>query len=74
MFHEFKEEEGISGVLTNEEVITNDYNLSPSRYITQNGEDTTLPLDEAVVLVKEVEEEKAKSDKKIKQILEQLGY
>ncbi len=74
IYHKFKEEKNISKVLKKEEIIAKDYNLSPSRYITQNGEDTTLPLDEAVVLLKEAEEEKIKSDIKLKQILEQLGF
>jgi len=61
-------------VIAKEEVAKNDYNLSPSRYVSQNGEDTTLPLEEAVVLVKEAEEERAKADEKIKEVLEGLGF
>jgi len=71
---EWKEEEGISKVVDKEEIVKNDYNLSPSRYVTQNGEDETLPLDEAVVLVKEAEEERAKADEKLRNVLQQLGF
>ena len=71
---EWKEEEGISKSIEKEEIVKNDYNLSPSRYVTQNGEDETLPLDEAVVLVKEAEEERAKADEKLRNVLVQLGF
>jgi type I restriction enzyme M protein len=70
----FKEEEGISKLATKEELVKNDYNLSPSRYVSTNGEDTTLPLDEAVVLLKEAKEEQQKADKKLNEVLEQLGF
>ena len=74
LYLKWKEEEGISKVIEKEEVVKNDYNLSPSRYVAQNGEDETLPLDEAVVLVKEAEEEMAKADEKLRNVLEQLGF
>jgi len=72
-YQNWKEKEGISKIITKEEIEKNDYNLSPSRYIAQNGEDTTLPLDEAIVLVKEAEEELKQSDAKLKSVLEGLG-
>lgn len=69
----WKEEEGISKIIPIEEAVRNDYNLSPSRYVAQNGEDDTLPLDEAVVLLKEAEEERIEADKKLKNFLSELG-
>jgi type I restriction enzyme M protein len=69
----WKEEEGVSKVITNEESIKNDYNLSPSRYVAQNGEDETLPLEDALVQLKEAEEERTKADEKLKEILEEMG-
>lgn len=74
IYHQWKEEEGISKVVTKEEVAKNDYNLSPSRYISKNGEDTTLPLDEAVVLLKEAREEQKQADAKLNNVLEQMGF
>lgn len=74
IYHKWKEEEGISKIVKREEVVKNDYNLSPSRYVSQNGVDTTLPLDEAVVLLKEAEEERAQADEKLKQVLMELGF
>ena len=69
----WKEEEGISKIVTKEEVAKNDYNLSPSRYVTQDGEDDTLPLEDAVVLLNEVEEERRGADGKLEEILEKMG-
>ncbi len=65
----WKDEEGISKVIRNEEAIKNDYNLSPSRYVAQNGGEEVLPLDEVIVLLKEAEEERAEADKRLNRIL-----
>ena len=69
----WNEVEGISRIVTREEVAKNDYNLSPSRYVTQDGEDDTLPLEDAVVLLKEAEEERREADGKLEEILEKMG-
>ena len=74
IYHSWKKEEGISVIVSKEEVAKNDYNLSPSRYVSQNDEDKTLPLDEAVVLLKEAKEEQKEADVKLKNVLEQLGF
>ena len=42
------------------EAVKNDYNLSPSRYVSTGGDEEVLPLEEAVVLLQEAEEERAK--------------
>jgi type I restriction enzyme M protein len=73
IYHKWKKEEGISVTVSKEEIAKNDYNLSPSRYVSQNGEDNTLPLEDAVTLLKEAEEERKKTDEKLKQVLEQTG-
>ena len=69
----WKEEDGLSKIITKEEAAKNDYNLSPSRYVAQDGEDDTLPLEDAVVLLKEAEEERAEADEKLKKILTEMG-
>jgi type I restriction enzyme M protein len=74
IYHEFKEEKGISKIVSKEEITKNDFNLSPSRYVSQAGEDTTLPLDEAITLLKEAEEERKISDKNLNGVLRQLGF
>jgi len=68
----WEEKEGISKIISKDEAVKNDYNLSPSRYVEQEGEDDTLPLEDAVVLLKEAEEERKEADEKLKKILEQL--
>ena len=69
----WKEEDGISKVVANKEAIKNDYNISPSRYVTQNGEDDTLPLEDAVVQLKGAEEESREAHEKLREVLSQLG-
>lgn len=73
IYSEWKNEEGISKVINSEEVIKNDYNLSPSRYVSQNGGEEVLPIEEAIVLIREAEEERTESDKKLKAILKIMG-
>jgi len=69
----WREEEGASKIITREEAARNDYNLSPSRYVAQNGEDDTLPLGDAVVQLQEAEEERKEADEKLREILGELG-
>ncbi|MCL0070520.1 SAM-dependent methyltransferase, partial [Dehalococcoidia bacterium] len=69
----WEEENGVSKVVAKEEVIKNDYNISPSRYVAQNGIDDTLPLDDAVVQLKEAEEERRETDAKLREVLSRLG-
>jgi len=52
VYSEWKDEEGISKVIKNEEAIKSAYNLSPSRYVSQNGGEEILPIEEAIVLLK----------------------
>ncbi len=69
----WNEEEGISKIITKEEAARNDYNLSPSRYVAQNGEDNTLDLEDAIVQLKEAEEERNQADEKLRTILKEMG-
>jgi type I restriction enzyme M protein len=68
----WKEENSISKIITKGEAAKNDYNLSPSRYVAQNGEDETLPLEDAIVQLQEAEEERRRADGKLKEILEKI--
>lgn len=73
LYHEWKEEEGVSVVITAAEAARYDYNLSPSRYVSTNDEEPVLPLEEAMVLLAEAEEECTEVDRDLKMVLEQLG-
>jgi type I restriction enzyme M protein len=69
----WQEVEGLSKIISVDEAVRNDYNLSPSRYVASNNKEEVLPLDEAVVLLAEAEEERQAVDKELKGILNKLG-
>lgn len=73
LYHQWKSEEEISTIITTAEAANNDYNLSPSRYISTNDEEPVLPLEEAMVLLEEAEEERVEADEALREVLEQLG-
>ncbi len=73
LYHEWRAEEGLSAIITSEEAARNDYNLSPSRYVASNDQEEVLPLEEAVVLLREAEEERADADRKLYEALHILG-
>ena len=68
-----RRQDHVSAIVTKEEVARNDYNLSPSRYVTTNGAEEVLPLEEAMVLLREAEEERAETDEELDQVLKKLG-
>lgn len=74
IYQEWMTVEGMSLVIVTEEAAKNDFNLSPSRYIATNGKGEVLPLDEAVVLLAEAEEERAEADQELDKVLVKLGF
>jgi type I restriction enzyme M protein len=72
-YHDWSAEDGLSAIITKEEAARNDYNLSPSRYVASNDKEEVLPLEEAMVLLREAEEERAKADQDLAQVLRTLG-
>jgi len=74
IYNNFKEVEGLSNVVSKEEIIKNDYNLSPAKFVSDNGGEPLLPLEESIVLVKEAEEERKQFYDKMSLILEQINY
>jgi type I restriction enzyme M protein len=73
LYHTWTAESGLSAIVTREEAARNDYNLSPSRYVTTNEKEDVLPLEEAVVLLREAEEERAEADRELARVLRALG-
>ncbi len=69
LYHAWEAREGISAIITREEAARNDYNLSPSRYVSVNGNEETLPLEEALVRLEEAEEERAEAERALREIL-----
>ena len=72
LYHDWKAEEGLSAIITTEEAARNDYNLSPSRYVASGETEEVLPLEEAMVLLKEAEEERTEADNALRTVLETL--
>lgn len=73
VYHGWTAEEGLSAIITTEEAARNDYNLSPGRYVAQNGGEEVLPLEEALVRLQEAEEVRAAADRELDEILKVLG-
>jgi len=73
IYRNWEEAEGVSKIIAKDEAAKNDYNLSPSRYVAQNGEDDTLDLEDAIVQLKETEEERNQADEKLRTILKEMG-
>jgi len=73
VYHSWRAEEGLSAIITKEEAARNDYNLSPSRYVTVDEKEEVLPLEEAVVLLQEAEEERKEADQALREVLKILG-
>lgn len=61
-------------IIKTDEAAKNDYNLSPNRYVLVGVEEEVLPLDEAVVLFAEAEEERRAADSEIERVLKRLGF
>ncbi|MDZ7371264.1 MAG: type I restriction-modification system subunit M [candidate division KSB1 bacterium] len=62
----------IHAVISKDEAARNDYNLSPSRYVSTNGREETLPLEEALVRLEEAEEERAEAERALREVLRGL--
>jgi type I restriction enzyme M protein len=65
--------EALSLVIPTAEAIRNEYNLAPSRYIAVDGTDEVLPVEDAVVLLREAEEERLSADRGLSEALSTLG-
>jgi type I restriction enzyme M protein len=74
LYRDWRAEEGLSAIITNEEAARNDYNLSPSRYVVSNDVEPPLPLEEALALLAEAEEERAEADAELNAVLTALGF
>ena len=72
-FKQFKDVEKFARLVDKDEIVKNDYNISPSRYIQINDAETYRPIGEIVEELNMLEEEAAEIDKEVKSILEKLG-
>jgi len=68
----WREVEKLSKVIAVEEAVRNDHNLSPSRYVATDGAEEVLPVEEAMVLLAEAEEECQSADAELQSALSRL--
>jgi type I restriction enzyme M protein len=74
LYRGWQAEPGLSAVITTDEAARNDFNLSPSRYVASNDHEPPLPLEEALVLLAEAEEECRTADAELDDVLIALGF
>jgi type I restriction enzyme M protein len=60
--------DNLSAVITTADAAKNDFNLSPSRYVSVSDQAEVLPLDEAVVELREAEEELETANRELSQV------
>jgi type I restriction enzyme M protein len=65
--------DGLSAIITNADAAKNDFNLSPSRYVSVGEQAEVLPLDEAVVELRKAEEEMEVANRELEKVLKKLG-
>ncbi len=74
LHRDWQAEDEVSAIITTAEATRNDYNLSPSRYVASNDVEPPLPLEEALVLLAEAEEERREADAELDTVLASLGF
>ncbi len=72
-FKQFKDVEKFARLVDKEEIVKNDFNISPSRYIQINDAETYRPIEEIVEELNMLEEEAVEIDNEVETILEKLG-
>jgi type I restriction enzyme M protein len=74
LFHEWRADDGLSAVVTTDQVAGNDFNLSPSRYVAGAAVEAGLSLEEAVGHLKDAEAARASAGAELWKVLGELGY
>lgn len=69
-----KEIENFSTFIDKDEVIKNDYNISPSRYINLGIAEEYRPVEEILAELAEVETKAKEADKNLAKVLKELGF
>jgi type I restriction enzyme M protein len=73
LYSQRTEVKSISKIITTEEAVKNDYNLSPSRFMIQDSHLEPLSLQEASQLLQAAEQERVKADANLERILKKIG-
>jgi type I restriction enzyme M protein len=69
-----KDIEKFSKVVSKDEIVMNNYNISPSRYIHTADAEEHRPISEIIEELNELEDEAKAVDKGLKEILRKIGY
>ena len=69
----WKEEDKFSRSVDRAEIVKNDYNISPSRYIHTGEAETYRPIAEIVAELDAIEAEARETDTALRAILEKIG-
>ena len=72
VFHDWKNIDKFTKIIAGEEAEKNDYNLSPSRYVGNGKEEEYRDVDEILVELAELEEEREKTDKELNKIMKKI--
>lgn len=72
-FHAGKEMPNFLKIITNEDAAKNDYNLSPSRYLAVDGGAEVLSVEDALVVLREAEQERLTADQGFDAAMKRLG-
>ncbi|MBU0878337.1 MAG: type I restriction-modification system subunit M [Candidatus Omnitrophica bacterium] len=73
-FHDWESIDKFTQIISNEEAAKNDYNLSPSRYVSNGKEEEYRDVEEILVELAELEEDRTKTDKELNSIMKKIGY
>lgn len=73
-FHGWKDIDKFIKVIAKDEAAKNDYNLSPSRYVGNGQDEEYRDVDEILVELAELEQERVKTDKELNGIMKKIGY
>ena len=69
----WKEEEKLSRIVDHAELMKNDYNISPSRYIHTSDAETYRPIAKIVAELDVIKAEARETNKDLRGILEKIG-
>lgn len=73
-FNAKKEVENFSMIVHKDEMVKNDYNISPSRYIHLGGVEEYEPIEDILSDLAEVEVKAKEADKNLQKVLKELGF
>lgn len=73
-YENWREVNEYSKIITKEEVVMNDYNIGPLRYVSIDNKQELLPIDECLIELGQVESERKAIDLELDSILKKIGF